>query len=80
MTAQVLLALAPLALLLAALVCGRYPGERRLDRVRRLCAAARRLLDGHPTLRAVRAPRSIRREGGELLAWRLAGRAPPPTP
>ncbi len=77
MTAGLLIALAPLALLLAALARGRYPGERKLDRVRRLCAAARRLCDRQPTLRAPSAPRSLRREGGELLAWRLAGRAPP---
>ena len=79
MTAELLIALAPLALLLAALVRGRYPGERKLDRVRRLCATARPLVDGHPTLLALRVPRSLRREGGELLAWRLAGRGPPLT-
>lgn len=79
MSVGLLIALAPAVLLLAALLCGRYPGERKLDRVRRLCAAAGRLPDGHPPLQAPRAPRSLRREGGELLAWRLAGRAPPLT-
>jgi len=77
-TLQLLIALAPLALLLSALVRGRYPGERGLERVRRLCAPARRLLERSPTLHVARAPRSIRREGGQLLAWWLAGRAPPP--
>jgi hypothetical protein len=73
-----LLALAPLALLVAALLAGRYPGERAL---------ATRLLRGRPR-RAGRAPRggAPRRprrpfaaapRGGRLVAAAIASRPPP---
>lgn len=73
--AELLLALVPALLLFAALVAGRYPGERAIARAR----AAR-------TDRPVRAPRSLgspRRaprsavRPGELLARSLATRPPP---
>ena len=75
MSAQILLYLTPALLLLAALVCGFYPGERLLDalvrrrwpiRRREPAAATRRLLP----------IRSFPR-GGALLAMALAGRGPP---
>jgi len=70
-----LLYLAPAALLISLLVCGRYPGapvlERRLRRARRVPCRGPRLLD-----RPRRAVRALGR-GGLLLASGLAGRAPP---
>jgi hypothetical protein len=69
-----LLYLAPWLLLLVALACGHYPGERFLQAINR----ARR---SHPR-REVRPParplppRSSPR-GGVLLALALAGRGPP---
>jgi hypothetical protein len=71
---SVLLSLLPVALLLAALALGRYPGERALRRV-----LARRA----PRRRAPRGTRSrapvpfLLVRGGPLVGARLAGRAPP---
>ena len=77
MTLQLLIALAPLALFVIALVNGRYPGERRIERVRRRYSGAGRLAESEPALRAPQARRSIRATGREVLALWLAGRAPP---
>jgi hypothetical protein len=70
-----LLYLAPALLLLIALACGHYPGERLLEAVARprrpvICRK------GRPRLRLLAAPRSSPR-GGVLLALALAGRGPP---
>jgi hypothetical protein len=71
-----LLYLAPGALLLLLLVCGRYPGERRLSsRIRAVRArlrAPRRLAGAR-----LRAPARSGLGGGALLARNLAGRGPP---
>jgi hypothetical protein len=73
---EILLALVPALLLLAALFMGRYPGERAIAR---LAARGR-------TARPRRAPRAIgaarrapgvRLRPGELLARSLATRPPP---
>lgn len=75
MSAQLLLYLAPALLLLAALVCGRYPGERLLDAlVRRRWPALR-----HEVRAATRRLLPLRSfpRGGVLLAMALAGRGPP---
>jgi hypothetical protein len=72
----VLLALAPLLLLLATLVCGRYVGEERIARlaarVRRPARQARvaRLGRGH-------AAGFVPPRGGRLIAASLAQRGPP---
>lgn len=75
--AEILLALVPGLLLFAALVLGRYPGERTLVRI----ATRGR------TRRPRRAPRAIAPKpraplvavrAGELLARSLATRPPPP--
>jgi hypothetical protein len=72
---SVALSLLPVVLLLAALMLGRYPGERVLGRVLARRAPRRR-----------RAPRGARSHapapfllvrGGPLVGARLAGRAPP---
>jgi hypothetical protein len=71
-----LLYLAPAALLLLLLVCGRYPGDRRLSSriagMRARLRAPRRLLG-----LGLRAPTCLGVAGGALLACNLAGRAPP---
>lgn len=69
-----LLYLAPALLIAAALLRGRYPGERTLTaalaRSRRRLRPARRRGRAHS--RRTTPPR-----GGRLVAARLAGRAPP---
>lgn len=70
--------MAPWLALLAALVCGRYPGERVIARVR-----AHRMRGGRIPVTGVSVPRATSRRvacGGLLLAWRLAGRGPPQRP
>lgn len=74
MSAQILLYLAPALLLLAALVCGRYPGERLLDAFVRSWAPVLGR-GGEPAARLLPI-RSFPR-GGVLLAMALAGRGPP---
>jgi hypothetical protein len=76
-----LLYLAPLLVLAAALLAGRYPGEALLDRMAtrrrrppRLTAA--RAGGGAPPRGAARTPA----RGGLLLGRALAGRAPPALP
>jgi hypothetical protein len=76
MTLQLLIALLPMLALVAALVAGRYPGEERLVRVRRRYLSRLVAWAGvTPPIPRLR-PRS-RRAPGRLLAFRLAGRAPP---
>lgn len=74
--AAVLVALAPLAVLVGMLVCGRYPGERALERVRRWFEPA-----AHSKPRPLARPRLKLRvsgaRGSALIATNLAGRAPP---
>ena len=67
--------MAPWLALLLALVCGRYPGERVLARLRARRAVRRRA----PV--AIAAPRRAFWvvSGGLLLAHRLAARGPPLT-
>ena len=73
-----LLHLAPALLLLAALVARRYPAERRIVR---LASRARRRFRPRRARRRpigrVRAPLRARPTGGAVLAFALAGRAPP---
>jgi hypothetical protein len=64
----------PAVLLVLALACGRYPGERVLARLRR-APSWRRLRAA-----SARAPRQCPTtplRGGRLIAASLAGRAPP---
>jgi hypothetical protein len=76
MSALELLAyLAPVLALLCALALGRYPGERALRRRLPRRRSARRLraaLAARPRPPRLQGPR-----GGALLAYALAGRAPP---
>ena len=72
---SLLIALLPALLLVGALLQGRYPGERVLERLRRIAGGRRR---GHTAGRLPRgAPRRARRRSGQLLAESLAGRGPP---
>lgn len=74
---HLVLAVAPLVLLVALLALGHYPGEDALD-------AARSRLEPTPPRRRRAGPTPVRTtprrllpRGGALLARRLAGRAPP---
>jgi hypothetical protein len=66
----------PALALLAALLLGRYPGERLIlaaaARSRRRRRRAAHTAPGRPFLASIATPR-----GGDLLARALAGRAPP---
>jgi hypothetical protein len=73
----VALALAPLFLLLAALVCGRFPGHRLIQAVAERRTRRRR----HRIVRLLRpnrpsAPRMLA-HGGTLIATSIAKRPPP---
>jgi hypothetical protein len=71
-----LLYLAPALVLWAFLTRDRYPGERILERVRRVASPA--VAAAHaPAPRPPRPPRRTTPRGSVLVAWRLAGRAPP---
>ena len=74
---SLLLGLLPALLLFAALVVGRYPGERVLARLR-LQTRPRAVTDPRP--RAAHFVRAVHRRLGELLSGALAGRAPPALP
>lgn len=72
-----LLAVAPLAVLVALLVGGRYPGEAAIDRCRR---AIRLLLQTDRTTLhrgESRLALTTLARGGRLIATSLAGRGPP---
>jgi hypothetical protein len=68
-----LLATLPLLLLLVPLVCGRYPGEGTLERLR--ASKRRRPAVASSPLPAL--PLRAMLGGGLLIARSLAGRAPP---
>ena len=71
-----LIALAPLLLLVAALLLGRYPGESVIPHLRGLRGEnERRRVTPDPPARLIEFRPSIR--GGRLLAFSLAGRGPP---
>jgi hypothetical protein len=74
MSAQFLLYLTPALLLLAALACGCYPGERLIEAIVRAWAPAP--AREAPVIRGLLPTRSFPR-GGALLAMALAGRGPP---
>jgi hypothetical protein len=72
------IALLPALLLLAALVAGLYPGESRLDRVRRRLRTGMRV--AAPSCHSMpTAPERAGPRGATLLAFSMAGRAPPAT-
>ena len=71
-----LLYLAPALILWALLTGDRYPGERILERVRRAASPVVARAPA-PAARPPRAPRRTVPRGGVLVAWSLAGRAPP---
>jgi hypothetical protein len=74
---SILLGLLPLLLLVAALIAGRYPGERLIERMR---PPRRRPVAAEPPPLALGFVRLRCRRLGELLSRSLAGRAPPPAP
>ncbi len=76
MSLELLIALLPVVALVAALARGRYPGEERLARARRRHRLAHLVARALPRRRPRQRPRSVRC-GGELIAFSLAGRAPP---
>lgn len=71
-----LLYLAPALVLWALLTRHCYPGERILARVRRAAAPAVAAAPA-PAARPPRPARRTKPRGGVLVAWSLAGRAPP---
>jgi hypothetical protein len=75
--ASILLGLLPALVLAAALIAGRYPGERILSRLRP--RGHRRPAGGRRPC-AASFVRSVSRRSGELLSRALAGRPPPPCP
>jgi hypothetical protein len=72
-----LLYLAPALILWALLTGDRYPGERILERVRRAASPVAAAPAPAPAARPARPPRRRMPRGGVLVAWSLAGRAPP---
>lgn len=72
---SIVLAALPAIFLLAALIQGRYPGERVIQRLR----GQQPRIDRAPatTLRPRPRPRRARRRWGQLISESLAGRAPP---
>jgi hypothetical protein len=68
---------APLFVVAAPLLAGRYVGEQQLERLRggRACAVPRRLAAGARP--ASRGPASLLPRGGRLIAEALAVRPPP---
>lgn len=70
-----LLSVAPILLLLAPLVTGRYLGEERLHRLRAMAAGRTRRAAASISARRL-APKHTAR-GGLLIARSLSGRAPP---
>ena len=75
-SANFLIAVTPLVLLLVVLHSGRYPGERVVGRIRKLAGEVTRprVVVSPPALRIEPRP-SIR--GGRLIAESRAGRGPP---
>jgi hypothetical protein len=73
---DVLLYLAPAVLLAIPLSFGRYPGERALERVRRVVTAPRPR-PVRMTRPAHRAPATLLPRGGRLIAAGMAERGPP---
>jgi hypothetical protein len=66
----------PALLLFVLLALGRYPGERTYGRW--LAAHRHRRRRPAPFASQARSPLRARVKGGALLAFRLAGRGPPP--
>jgi hypothetical protein len=73
---EIVLALTPLLLLVAALLCGRYPGIEAIERFSaRSCAPA--CPEAAPAEPRPRSPRARTARGGLLLAFGFAQRPPP---
>ena len=75
---QMLIAMAPLALLVALLLFGRYPGEGAIERIRDLLSLSRYPNPAGPSARAI-CDWHLPVCGGRLVAATLAGRGPPRT-
>lgn len=77
--AAAILPLAPIVLLLSALLVGRYPGEDLLARLAARRSGPPRSTDPPRPSPLPRQPLRIAPTGGILLALRISGRAPPAT-
>lgn len=75
MSLELILLLAPAVLLFAALLLGRYPGERAIERARRTAQAVRLRA---PSATGVRVrPAVLVPRGGRLVGAAIAARPPP---
>lgn len=75
--ATFLLPVVPLLVLLAFLLCGRYPGCEAIVRFSERLARLRRPRGSGAVQRQLLRSRSFAPSGGLLLALSLSGRAPP---
>lgn len=76
---EIALALIPLFMLLASLLCGHYPGIQAIERIsQRLASRAHARAAKHQPRPL--APRAQAVSGGLLLAFGFAQRPPPPAP
>jgi hypothetical protein len=75
---ELLLPALPLLLLVGALLFGRYPGlETALCLAERIGSRARARIAAAASARRPRTPAAHAAHGGQLLAFSVAGRAPP---
>ena len=75
---EIILAALPLLVLVASLLFGRYPGLETAMRIaERIAARARGRIAAARNTRGPRPPAAHAAHGGQLLAFSIAGRAPP---
>jgi hypothetical protein len=75
---EILVAALPLLLLVASLLVGRYPGlETAMRLADRIATRARPHVAAALNSRRPRPPEAHAAHGGQLLAFSIAGRAPP---
>ena len=75
---EIILAALPLLVLVASLLVGRYPGLERAMRIAdRIASRARGRIAAALNSRRPRPPAAHAAHGGQLLAFSIAGRAPP---
>jgi hypothetical protein len=75
---EIVIAALPLLVLLASLILGRYPGLEAAMRIAdRIASRARARVSAALDSRRPRPPAAHAAHGGQLLAFSIAGRAPP---
>lgn len=75
---EIILAALPLLVLVASLLFGRYPGLETAMRIaERIASRARGRIAAALNSRRPRPPAAHAAHGGQLLAFSIAGRAPP---